>query len=140
EFFSKCDLRHTSRSISGAFLPSKGKSASSLICEARFGGRASILPKISGRRSGAAYAHFGRPGWIRATFYGVSPPVIALAVHSCCRFAKLDMDHCNGGCARLLPNDDLAGRRSGGAGYWWAALPHSLFTRLGVWRAGPARR
>ena len=64
---------------------------------------------------GAACVHFGGADWMRTTFYGVSPPVIALVVHSCCRFAKLGMDHCSSACGRLLPHDDLAGSRSGGA-------------------------
>jgi chromate transporter len=41
---------------------------------------------------GALYVHFGTLKPMRAIFYGVSPAVIALILHSCYRLAKLGMD------------------------------------------------
>jgi chromate transporter len=42
---------------------------------------------------GALYVHFGGLAWMTAIFYGVSPAVIALILHSCWRLAKLGMEH-----------------------------------------------
>ena len=56
------------------------------------GGWAFILPNfliVAGL--GALYVHFGALSAITAIFYGVSPAVIALIVHSCYRLAKLGM-------------------------------------------------
>jgi chromate transporter len=41
---------------------------------------------------GALYVHFGGLSWVTAIFYGVSPAVIALILHSCYRLTKLGMD------------------------------------------------
>ena len=41
---------------------------------------------------GALYVHFGGLSWMTAIFYGVSPAVIALILHSCWRLAKLGME------------------------------------------------
>lgn len=41
---------------------------------------------------GALYVHFGDLPPVRAIFYGVSPAVIALILHSCYRLAKLGME------------------------------------------------
>src|SRR6185312_217366 len=41
---------------------------------------------------GALYVHFGGLTWMTAVFYGVSPAVIALILHSCWRLAKLGME------------------------------------------------
>jgi chromate transporter len=41
---------------------------------------------------GALYVHFGGLPWMTAIFYGVSPAVIALILHSCYRLAKLGME------------------------------------------------
>jgi len=41
---------------------------------------------------GGLYVHFGGLGWMTAIFYGVSPAVIALIIHSCYRLAKLGME------------------------------------------------
>ena len=41
---------------------------------------------------GALYVHFGGLSWMTAVFYGVSPVVIALILHSCWRLAKLGME------------------------------------------------
>jgi chromate transporter len=41
---------------------------------------------------GALYVHFGGLSWMTAVFYGVSPAVIALIIHSCYRLAKLGME------------------------------------------------
>src|SRR5882724_13271234 len=60
---------------------------------ARAGGWAFILPNfliVAGL--GALYVHFGRLQPVTAIFYGVSPAVIALIVHSCYRLAKLGME------------------------------------------------
>jgi chromate transporter len=38
------------------------------------------------------YVHFGDLPWMTAVFYGVSPVVIALILHSCWRLAKLGME------------------------------------------------
>ena len=57
------------------------------------GGWAFILPNfliVAGL--GALYVHFGGLSWITAVFYGVSPAVIALILHSCWRLAKLGME------------------------------------------------
>jgi chromate transporter len=58
------------------------------------GGWAFILPNfviVAGL--GALYVHFGGITAITAIFYGVSPAVIALIIHSCYRLAKLGMTH-----------------------------------------------
>jgi chromate transporter len=57
------------------------------------GGWAFILPNfliVAGL--GALYVHFGGLSWMTAIFYGVSPAVIALILHSCWRLAKLGME------------------------------------------------
>src|SRR5215831_2134907 len=41
---------------------------------------------------GALYVHFGGLSLVTAIFYGVSPAVIALILHSCYRLAKLGME------------------------------------------------
>jgi chromate transport protein ChrA len=41
---------------------------------------------------GALYVHFGGLSWMTAVFYGVSPTVIALILHSCWRLSKLGME------------------------------------------------
>jgi len=41
---------------------------------------------------GALYIHFGGLQPVTAVFYGVSPAVIALILHSCYRLAKLGME------------------------------------------------
>jgi chromate transporter len=57
------------------------------------GGWAFILPNfLIVAVLGAAYVHFGGLSWVTAIFYGVSPAVIALIVHSCYRLAKLGME------------------------------------------------
>jgi chromate transporter len=40
----------------------------------------------------AAYVRFGGLSWVTAVFYGVSPVVIALILHSCYRLARLGME------------------------------------------------
>ncbi len=57
------------------------------------GGWAFILPNfLIVAALGALYVHFGDLPPIRAIFYGVSPAVIALILHSCYRLAKLGME------------------------------------------------
>jgi chromate transporter len=57
------------------------------------GGWAFILPNfIIVAALGALYVHFGGLSWMTAIFYGVSPAVIALILHSCWRLAKLGME------------------------------------------------
>ena len=57
------------------------------------GGWAFILPNfVIVTALGALYVHFGGLPWVTAIFYGVSPAVIALILHSCYRLAKLGMD------------------------------------------------
>ncbi|GLS19974.1 chromate resistance transporter [Labrys miyagiensis] len=57
------------------------------------GGWAFILPNfIIVATLGALYVHFGGLAWMTAVFYGVSPAVIALILHSCWRLAKLGID------------------------------------------------
>jgi chromate transporter len=57
------------------------------------GGWAFILPNfIIVTALGALYVHFGGLPWVTAVFYGVSPAVIALILHSCYRLTKLGMD------------------------------------------------
>src|SRR6202163_1111794 len=57
---------------------------------------------------GALYVHLGDPQPVTAIFYGVSPAVIALILHSCYRLAKLGMDDwlqrgLPGGCVVVTP-------------------------------------
>jgi chromate transporter len=57
------------------------------------GGWAFILPNfVIVAALGALYVHFGGLSWMNAVFYGVSPAVIALILHSCYRLAKLGME------------------------------------------------
>jgi chromate transporter len=57
------------------------------------GGWAFILPNfLIVATLGALYVHFGGLSWMTAIFYGVSPAVIALILHSCWRLAKLGME------------------------------------------------
>lgn len=57
------------------------------------GGWAFILPNfLVVAALGALYVHFGGLRWMAAVFYGVSPAVIALILHSCWRLAKLGME------------------------------------------------
>ncbi|HEV2162070.1 MAG TPA: chromate efflux transporter [Stellaceae bacterium] len=57
------------------------------------GGWAFILPNfLIVAALGALYVHFGGLRWMAAVFYGVSPAVIALILHSCWRLAKLGME------------------------------------------------
>ena len=57
------------------------------------GGWSFILPNfVIVATLGALYVHFGGLILITAIFYGVSPAVIALILHSCYRLAKLGME------------------------------------------------
>ena len=57
------------------------------------GGWAFILPNfVIVAALGALYVHFGGLRPMTAIFYGVSPAVIALILHSCYRLAKLGME------------------------------------------------
>ncbi len=57
------------------------------------GGWAFILPNfLIVACLGALYVHFGGLSPVTAIFYGVSPAVIALILHSCYRLAKLGME------------------------------------------------
>src|SRR6516162_508986 len=57
------------------------------------GGWAFILPNfIIVATLGALYVHFGGLSPVKAIFYGVSPAVIALILHSCYRLTKLGME------------------------------------------------
>jgi len=57
------------------------------------GGWAFILPNfIIVSVLGALYVHFRGLPILTAVFYGVSPAVIALILHSCCRLARLGME------------------------------------------------
>jgi chromate transporter len=57
------------------------------------GGWAFILPNfIIVAALGALYVHYGDLPWMTGVFYGVSPVVIALILHSCWRLAKLGME------------------------------------------------
>ena len=57
------------------------------------GGWAFILPNfVIVAALGALYVYFGGLSPVTAIFYGVSPAVIALIVHSCYRLAKLGME------------------------------------------------
>ncbi|MBI3516074.1 MAG: chromate efflux transporter [Proteobacteria bacterium] len=56
------------------------------------GGWAFILPNfVMVAALAALYVYFGGLSWITAIFYGVSPAVIALIIHSCWRLTKLGM-------------------------------------------------
>src|SRR5712692_6457420 len=56
------------------------------------GGWAFILPNfVIVAALGALYVHFGGLSVVKAIFYGVSPAVIALILHSCYRLTKLGM-------------------------------------------------
>jgi chromate transporter len=57
------------------------------------GGWAFILPNfLFVAALGALYVHFGDLPLVKGIFYGVSPAVIALILHSCYRLAKLGME------------------------------------------------
>jgi chromate transporter len=57
------------------------------------GGWAFILPNfLIVAALAALYVHFGELSWMTAIFYGVSPAVIALILHSCWRLSKLGME------------------------------------------------
>jgi chromate transporter len=57
------------------------------------GGWAFILPNfVIVAALGALYVHFGGLSLVTAIFYGVSPAVIALILHSCYRLARLGME------------------------------------------------
>src|SRR5207237_4430302 len=57
------------------------------------GGWTFILPNfVIVAALGALYVHFGGLPPVTAIFYGVSPAVIALIIHSCYRLAKLGME------------------------------------------------
>ena len=57
------------------------------------GGWAFILPNfLMVAALGALYVHFGDLPWMTAVFYGVSPVVIALILHSCWRLSWLGME------------------------------------------------
>src|SRR5438309_5577118 len=57
------------------------------------GGWAFILPNfVIVAVLAALYVHFGGLPWVTSIFYGVSPAVIALILHSCYRLAKLGME------------------------------------------------
>jgi chromate transporter len=57
------------------------------------GGWAFILPNfLIVCALAALYVHFGGLTWMTAIFYGVSPAVIALILHSCWRLGKLGME------------------------------------------------
>ncbi|HEU0218616.1 MAG TPA: chromate efflux transporter [Stellaceae bacterium] len=57
------------------------------------GGWAFILPNfIIVAALAALYVHFGALGWMTAIFYGVSPAIIALILHSGYRLARLGME------------------------------------------------
>jgi chromate transporter len=57
------------------------------------GGWAFILPNfLIVAALGALYVELGGLSWMAAIFYGVSPAVIALILHSCWRLAKLGME------------------------------------------------
>src|SRR5205085_5826105 len=57
------------------------------------GGWAFILPNfLIVAALGALYVYLGDLQPVTATFYGVSPAVIALTVHSCCRLSMLGME------------------------------------------------
>jgi len=57
------------------------------------GGWAFILPNfLIVAALGAAYVELGSLSWMTAVFYGVSPAVIALILHSCWRLARLGME------------------------------------------------
>ncbi len=40
----------------------------------------------------AVYVHFGGLFWMTAIFYGVSPAVVAVILHSCWRLSKLGIE------------------------------------------------
>lgn len=57
------------------------------------GGWAFILPNfLIVAALAALYVHVGGLSWMTAVFYGVSPAIIALILHSCWRLAKLGME------------------------------------------------
>jgi chromate transporter len=57
------------------------------------GGWAFILPNfLIVAALGALYVRFGDLPWMTGVFYGVSPVVIAMILHSCWRLAKLGME------------------------------------------------
>jgi chromate transporter len=68
------------------------------------GGWAFILPNfVIVTVLGALYVHYGGLSAVKAVFYGVSPAVIALILHSCYRLTKLGMKDWLSGRSRLSP-------------------------------------
>ncbi len=64
------------------------------VAGAILSGWAFILPNFAMVAAlAAAYVAFGGLSWITAVFYGVSPVVIALILHSCWRLGKLGLEH-----------------------------------------------
>ena len=58
------------------------------------GGACFILPNfLIVTALAAAYVSLGGLSWMQAVFYGVSPVVIALILHSCWRLTKIGMEH-----------------------------------------------
>jgi chromate transporter len=90
------DAIAVSQSLPGPLAIQVGIFASYIRCGfwgAWAGGWAFILPNfIIVAALGALYVHYGELTWITAIFYGVSPAVIALIVHSCWRLSKLGME------------------------------------------------
>jgi chromate transporter len=90
------DAIAVSQSLPGPLAIQVGIIASYIHCGfwgAWAGGWAFIMPNfIIVAALGALYVHFGELSWITAIFYGVSPAVIALIVHSCWRLSKLGME------------------------------------------------
>ncbi len=90
------DAIAVSKSLPGHLAIQVGIFAAYLRCGfwgAWAGGWAFILPNfLIVAALGALYVHFGGLSWMTAVFYGVSPTVIALILHSCWRLSKLGME------------------------------------------------
>src|SRR3954468_13261396 len=98
-WLSKDEMRNAiavSQSLPGPLAIQVGIFISYMRCGfwgAWAGGWAFILPNfLIVAALGALYVHFGGLSWMTAIFYGVSPAVIALILHSCWRLGKLGME------------------------------------------------
>lgn len=100
EWLSRSEMREAiavSQSLPGPLAIQVGIFASYMrggFWGAWAGGWAFILPNfLIVAALAALYVHYGDLPWMTAVFYGVSPVVIALILHSCWRLAKLGMEH-----------------------------------------------
>src|SRR2546422_283879 len=107
------------------------------------GGWAFILPNfVIVSALGLLYVHLGGLPAVTAIFYGVSPAVIALIIHSCYRLAKLGgEDWLQWGIAAVCFVVTVAVQAEGALLFISAGQPgHFFLCTLFFWRPGPRFR